>query len=74
MASDFAEKKLPKIGGRFATTKGAGRGLGLKRIDAVIERLGGYVSRGSEDGAFTTEVLLPQACNSSPENDNSSPE
>ena len=69
-----AEKKLPKIGGRFATTKGAGRGLGLKRIDAVIERLGGYVSRGSEDGAFTTEVLLPQACNSSPENDNSSPE
>ncbi|HIV20021.1 MAG TPA: GHKL domain-containing protein [Candidatus Merdivicinus intestinigallinarum] len=69
-----AEKKLPKIGGRFATTKGEGHGLGLKRIDAVIERLGGYVSRGSEDGAFTTEVLLPQACNSSPENDDSSPE
>ena len=69
-----AGKKLPKAGGRFATTKGEGHGLGLSRIDTVVERLGGYLSRGSEDGAFTTEVLLPQACNSSPENDNSSPE
>ncbi len=56
-----AQGKQPKIGGRFATTKGAGRGLGLKRIDAIVERLEGYVSRGSEDGAFTTEILLPQA-------------
>ena len=68
-----AGKKLPKAGGRFATTKGEGHGLGLSRIDTVVERLGGYLSRGSEDGAFTTEVLLPQACNSSPGNDNSSP-
>ncbi len=68
-----ADKKLPKISGRFATTKGEGHGFGLVRIDTVVERLGGYISRGSEDGAFTTEVLLPQACNSSPENDNSSP-
>ena len=27
----------------------------------VVERLGGYLSRNSEDGAFTTEILIPQA-------------
>ncbi len=53
-------KKLPKIGGRFRTTKGEGHGFGLVRIDAIVERLDGYISRGSEDGAFTTEILLPQ--------------
>lgn len=53
--------KLQKVGGRFRTTKGEGHGFGLVRIDAIVERLGGYLSRNSEDGAFTTEILLPQA-------------
>ena len=56
-----AGKKLSKLAGRFATTKGGGHGFGLVRIDAIVERLGGYLSRNSEDGAFTTEILLPQA-------------
>ena len=55
-----AGKKLPKIGGRFRSTKGEGRGLGLVRIDSIVERLDGYLSRNSEDGAFTTEILIPQ--------------
>lgn len=55
-----AEKKLAKIGGIFKTTKGAGHGFGLERIDAIVARLDGYLSRNSEDGAFTTEILLPQ--------------
>ena len=55
-----AGKKLPKIGGRFRTTKGEGHGFGLVRIDTIVERLEGYISRNSEDGAFTTEILLPQ--------------
>ena len=55
-----AGKKLPKIGGRFHSTKGEGRGLGLVRIDNIVERLDGYLSRNSEDGAFTTEILIPQ--------------
>jgi len=52
--------KLKKHGGIFRTTKGEGHGFGLVRIDSIVERLGGYVSRNSEDGAFTTEILLPQ--------------
>ena len=55
-----AEKKLQKSGRIFHSTKGEGHGLGLVRIDAIIDRLGGYLSRNSENGAFTTEILLPQ--------------
>lgn len=55
-----AGKKKVKVNGRFLTTKGENRGLGLIRIDEIIERQGGYLSRNSEDGAFTTEILLPQ--------------
>ena len=43
--------KQKKENGRF----------GLFRIDSVVERLGGYIRRASEAGAFTTEILLPQA-------------
>lgn len=51
--------KLHKQGKLFSTTKGEGHGFGLVRIDAIVERLQGYISRNSEDGAFTTEILLP---------------
>ena len=52
--------KREKQGNRFLTTKGEGHGFGLVRIDAIMERLEGYLSRNSEDGAFTTEILIPQ--------------
>lgn len=55
-----AGKKMKKVGNVFRSTKGSGHGLGLVRIDAIVERLDGYISRNSEDGAFTTEILLPQ--------------
>ena len=55
-----AGKKLKREGRLFRSTKGEGHGFGLVRIDAIVERLGGYISRNSEDGAFTTEILLPQ--------------
>lgn len=53
-------RKLDKVGNIFKTSKGDGHGFGLVRIDNIIERLGGYLSRNSEDGAFTTEILIPQ--------------
>lgn len=55
-----ADKKMKKQGKVFRSTKGEGHGFGLVRIDAIVERLEGYISRNSEDGAFTTEILLPQ--------------
>lgn len=53
-------RKLKKVGGRFATSKGSGHGLGQLRIDQIVKRLDGYLSRNSEEGAFTTEILIPQ--------------
>ncbi|MCD8108315.1 MAG: ATP-binding protein [Oscillospiraceae bacterium] len=44
----------------FDSTKGEGHGLGLARIDSLVRKYGGYISRNSEDGAFSTEILLPQ--------------
>ena len=55
-----AGKKMKKEGKLFRSTKGDGHGFGLVRIDAIVERLEGYISRNSEDGAFTTEILLSQ--------------
>lgn len=52
--------KLKKQGGRFASSKGPGHGFGLERTDDIVKKYGGYISRNSEDGAFTTELLLPQ--------------
>ena len=55
-----ATGKLQKVGKLFATSKGEGHGFGLVRIDTIVDRLDGYLSRNSEDGAFTTEILIPQ--------------
>ena len=55
-----AQGKREKRNGRFLTTKGEGHGFGLVRVDAIVERLDGYLSRNSEGGAFTTEILIPQ--------------
>ena len=56
-AEPIKKKKLSKI---FTSTKGADHGLGLIRIDEVVERNRGYLKRNSEAGAFTTEILIPQ--------------
>ena len=56
-----ASGKQKKSDGRFRTTKGEGHGFGLVRMDDIVSRLGGYLTRNSEDGAFTTEILLPTA-------------
>lgn len=55
-----ASGKLAKEANLFKTTKGDGHGFGLVSIDSIIEKLDGYISRNSEDGAFTTEILIPQ--------------
>ena len=55
-----AGKKLLRVGRGFTTTKGEGHGFGLVRMDDIVARCDGYLSRNSEDGAFTTEILIPQ--------------
>ena len=55
-----AAKKMDKVGQGFRTSKGEGHGFGLVRMDDIVSRYDGYLSRNSEDGAFTTEILIPQ--------------
>lgn len=57
--TNAAGKKQTKVGNVFASTKGADHGFGLSRVDALVEQYGGYLTRASEDGGYTTEVILP---------------
>ena len=57
--TNSAGKKQQKIGNIFASTKGTDHGFGLSRVDALVEQYGGYLTRASEDGGYTTEVILP---------------
>ncbi|MCM1188116.1 MAG: GHKL domain-containing protein [bacterium] len=44
----------------FRSGKGEGHGFGIPRVDEVVKRHDGYVTRASEEEAFSTEILLPQ--------------
>ena len=57
--TNSAGKKQTKIGNIFASTKGENHGFGLSRVDALVTHYGGYLTRASEDGGYTTEVILP---------------
>lgn len=51
--------RTKRVGTRFISTKGEHRGFGLSRIDRIVKKYQGYLKRRDEDGAFTTEILLP---------------
>ena len=54
-----AGKKQKKIGTRFATKKAGVHGFGLRRAESILEEHGGWCKYNSEDGAFTSEFLVP---------------
>lgn len=55
-----SEGKLFREGKIYLTTKNKEyHGLGLLRMDKVIEKYHGYLDRQNEDGVFVTEVMLP---------------
>lgn len=58
MLNSSGEKKK-KTGSIFATQKEGMHGFGLRRAEAILEEHGGWVKYNSEDGAFTSEFLVP---------------
>lgn len=50
---------LKKQNGAYQTTKSGSHGFGLRRVDALIEKYGGYRNRQDEGDVFATEVMLP---------------
>ena len=57
--TNSAGKKQKKIGNLFLSSKGSAHGFGLTRVDSLVAKNGGYLTRASEDGGYTTEVILP---------------
>lgn len=55
-----AGAKREKTGSLFSTGKEtAFHGFGLRRVKTILEGKGGWCSFNSEDGAFTSEFLVP---------------
>lgn len=54
-----AGKKQTKVGSLFRTGKTGAHGFGLHRAETIIRQHGGWVKYNSEDGAFTSEFLVP---------------
>lgn len=43
----------------YASTKNDKRGLGIRRINALVEKYNGMINRQYEEGVFVTEIALP---------------
>lgn len=54
-----AAHKEKKVNGLFASHKQGVHGFGLRRAEAIIEEHGGWCKYNSEEGAFTSEFLVP---------------
>lgn len=48
-----------KQNGRYLSGKAGNHGFGLMRVDRLVDKYEGYVKRRDEEGAFSTEILLP---------------
>lgn len=48
-----------KQSGRYLSGKAGSHGFGLMRVDRLVDKYGGYIKRRDEEGAFSTEILLP---------------
>lgn len=49
------------IANDYSSTKNDKRGLGIRRIDQLVEKYDGMINRQYEEEVFVTEVLLPLA-------------
>lgn len=51
--------KMKKDGSLFNSKKGGLHGFGLRRAENIIDKHGGWIKYNSEEGAFTSEFLVP---------------
>ena len=48
-----------KFDEQYISIKRGNHGHGLKRINKIVDKYGGFVNRKNEPGVFVTEILLP---------------
>lgn len=52
-------ESVRKLDEEYITAKRGNHGHGLKRINKIVEKYGGFINRKNEPGVFVTEILLP---------------
>lgn len=57
--SNATNEVIRKLDNEYITKKRGKHGHGLKRINLIVEKYGGFVNRQNEPGAFATEIVLP---------------
>ncbi|XMB73195.1 GHKL domain-containing protein [Mycoplasmatota bacterium WC30] len=58
-ASNSTSEIIRKLNEDYITTKRGNHGHGLKRINNIVQKYGGFINRQNEPEVFATEVLLP---------------
>lgn len=57
--SNATNEVVRKFDEEYITTKRGNHGHGLKRINNIVDKYGGYINRKNEPGVFVTEIMLP---------------
>lgn len=57
--TNATNETVRKMDSEYISTKRGNHGHGLKRINLVVEKYGGYINRQNEPGVFVTEIMLP---------------
>lgn len=57
--SNATNELVRKFDEEYISTKRGNHGHGLKRINHIVEKYGGYINRKNEPGVFVTEIMLP---------------
>ena len=48
-----------KFDEQYISSKRGNHGHGLKRINKIVDKYGGFINRKNEPGVFVTEIMLP---------------
>lgn len=51
-----------KLDEEYVSGKRGNHGHGMKRMNLIVEKYGGFIQRKNEPGVFITEIMLPMQC------------
>ena len=51
--------EINKHDSKYLSSKGPNHGFGIMRTDRIVQKYGGFINRNSEEGVFTSEIMLP---------------
>lgn len=57
--SNATNEVVRKFDEQYISTKRGNHGHGLKRINKIVDKYGGFINRKNEPGVFVTEIMLP---------------